>query len=489
MREGKHLLIIGSIVTLTMLFALILNFSPHFYYPYPLHVDEYIHLEAAKQILEKGNINNMTDPTGRFQHNDMKIGYHIFLSEIFIWTNMKMENTIFIPVIFSVFSIIITYIYLRRFSKISALVAIILIALIPTTVGFLGEKFIVPVNISFIAIPGVLFLIDRYEREPANKNLIPFIPLISISLLFHPPSGFAVLTIILAYIILLAFRLNTEEGVKAKNKIFKILLISAISLVIVIQLFLPLLLSKGIEAGTFAKQTYLDDIIYFPDYFGIFPLILSATGIFFLIYRKNLLIPLSLLLLLIDLLAYIHFQKIFLFPFGRIYIYISILLSISAAFGVYEILKFKGKFFRVGIIVVVLLISLSMYEQLLHHGPYQLPKHSPYQYYHIMSADGSDYENFVWMKENTPKNSTILADSWKSKGMAIFAERKVYSYFPFGPDVKSLYYCESGDKFLAYRCNETEFLLNNGIDYVYSCNCENENLTEIRRCVFKVNSD
>ncbi len=481
----KNLLIIGSIIVLTILFALILNFSPHLYYPYPLHVDEYVHLETAKQIAEKEGSNNLTDPTGRFQQtNDMEIGYHIFLSEIFLFTNMKMSNAIFIPVIFSIFSMIITYIYLRRFSKITALVAIILIALIPTTVGFLGEKFIVPVNISFIAIPAVLFLIDRFERDSSVKNLIPFVPLISISLLFHPPSGFAVLTIILAYVILQGrnylktSHLNLKsERIKNRKKILKILLISAISVVIVIQLFLPSLLSKGIEAGTFAKQSYLDDIIYFPNYFGIFPLILAAVGIFFLIYRKNLLIPLSLLLLLIDLLVYIFFQKIFLFPFGRIYIYISILLSVCAAMGVYEILKFKGKFFRVGIVVVILLISLSIYEQ--------LPKHNPYQYYQIMSADGFDYENFIWMKENTPKNSTILADSWKSKGLAIFAERKTYSYFPLGPSEKSMSYCESGAQFLADKCNNTEFLLNNSVDYVYFCNCENENLTEIKKCIFK----
>ncbi len=483
MRDGKNLLIIGGIIV-TMLFALILNFSPHFYYPYPLHVDEYIHLETAKQILEKEGLNNLTDPTGRFQQtNDMEIGEHIFLAEIFIWTNMKMSNAIFIPAIFSIFSMLITYIYLRRFSKISALVAIILIALIPTTVGFLGEKFIVPVNISFIAIPGVLFLLDRYERNPTNGNLIPFVPLISISLLFHPPSGFAALTIILAYLILLAYiylktlHLNLkEENRKTREKILKILLISAISFAIVIQIFLPSLLSKGVEAGTFAKQSYLDDIIYFPNYFGIFPLMLAGIGIFFLIYRKNLLIPLSLLLLLIDLIAYIHFQKIFLFPFGRIYIYISILLSISAAIGVYEILKFRGKFFRVGIIIVVALISLSIYEQ--------LPKHSPYQYYHIM--DDNDYENFAWMKENTPKDSRILADSWKSKGLVIFAERKTYSYYPTGPSKKILYYCESGDKFLRDKCNDSEFLINNSINYVYSCNCKNENLTEIRKCIFEV---
>ncbi len=484
MRERKNLLIICGIIVLTILFALILNFSQHLYYPYPLHVDEYMHLETAKQIVEKEGINNLTDPTGRFQQNDMEIGHHIFLSEIFLLTNMKMSNAIFIPVIFSIFSMIITYIYLRRFSKIAALVAIILIALIPTTVGFLGEKFIVPVNISFIAIPGVLFLIDRFERDSSVKNLIPFVPLISISLLFHPPSGFAVLTIILAYVILLGWNylktshLNLKsEKKKNRKKILKILLISAISFIIVSQLFLPSLLSKGIEAGTFAKQSYLDDIIYFPNYFGIFPLMLAGIGIFFLIYRKNLLIPLSLLLLLIDLLVYIFFQKIFLFPFGRIYIYISILLSISAAMGVYEILKFRGKFFRVGIVVVILLISLSIYEQ--------LPKHNPYQYYQIMSADGFDYENFIWMKENTPKNSTILADSWKSKGLAIFAERKTYSYFPTGPS-KMLSYCESGDKFLADKCNNTEFLLNNTVDYVYSCNCENENLTEIKKCIFKL---
>jgi len=483
MSKGKKLLITLCLTVLVILFALVLNFSPHFYYPYPLHVDEYLHLDQAKQIVEKENINNMTDPTGRFQQNDMEIGEHIFLAEIFIWTNIKMSNAVFIPAIFSIFSIIITYIYLRRFSKISALVAIILLALIPTTVGFLGEKFIVPVNISFIAIPAVLFLIDRYERNPTSKNLIPFIPLISVSLLFHPPSGFAVLTIISAYLLLLtygylkAIRLKSEEG-QNKEKIFKILSISAISFIIVIQLFLPTLLSKGIEAGTFAKQSYLEDIIYFPNYFGIFPLILSATGIFFLIYRKNLLIPLSLLLFLIDLIAYIHFQKIFLFPYGRIYIYLSILLSISAAIGVYEILKFKGRFFRVGIIVLVLLISLSIYEQ--------LPKHSPYQYYQIMNDN--DYKNFEWLKENTPKNSTILADSWKSKGLVIFAERKPYSYFPLGPSgKKSLYYCESGDGFLASQCNNTEFLINNSIDYVYSCNCQNENLSEIKKCIFMVN--
>ncbi|PKP55195.1 MAG: hypothetical protein CVT89_09175 [Candidatus Altiarchaeales archaeon HGW-Altiarchaeales-2] len=206
---------------------------------------------------------------------------------------MKMSNAIFIPAIFSIFSMLITYIYLRRFSKISALVAIILIALIPTTVGFLGEKFIVPVNISFIAIPGVLFLLDRFERDSSVKNLIPFIPLITFSLLVHPPSGFVALTIILAYLILLAYiylktlHLNLKsESRKNREKILKILLISAISVVIVIQLFLPSLLSKGIEAGTFAKQSYLDDIIYFPNYFGFFPLILSATGIFFNLQEK-----------------------------------------------------------------------------------------------------------------------------------------------------------------------------------------------------------
>ncbi len=463
-----------------MLFALILNFSPHFHYFYPIHVDEYIHIENAKQIVEKEGINNMTDPTGRFYYNDMEVGFHIFLSEIFILTNMKTENTIFIPTIFLIFSMILIYVYLNKFSKISPITTIILIAIIPTTVTFLGEKFLVPVNISFIAIPGVLFLIERYEREPANKNLIPFIPLISASLIFHPPSGFCVLAIIFTYVLLLTFKLsNNTKG--RKEKIFKILLTSAISFIIVIQLFIPSLLSKGIEAGIFTKQNYLDDIIHFPDYFGIFPLILSATGIFFMIYKKNLLVPLSLLILLIILFIYIYFQKIFLFPYGRIYIYISILLSISAGIGVYEILKFRwkrtGEKFKIlTIVIIILLIFLSIYEQ--------LPKHDPNTYYYIM--DNNDYENFIWIKENTPKNSTILTDSWKSKALIIFAERKVYSYWPLGPDQKILYYCEAGDKFLAEKCNNTDFLINNNINYVYSCNCENENLKEIKKCIFMV---
>ncbi|MFN3528012.1 MAG: hypothetical protein ACK4YO_02805 [Candidatus Altarchaeaceae archaeon] len=486
--------ILYAIGIFAIIFSLILNFYPHFNYPFPLHVDEYDHIFLAKEIVEKENINNLTDPTGRFSmSNEMEIGYHIFLAEIFIFSNLFSEIDVksyeFLPsILFLLYALMIfIYFHYLKLPKIYSILAIIFISLIPTNVTLLGEKLLVPVAFAFFSIPATLFLIARYENEPKNENLILFIPLISFTMLCHPPTGFATITIILAYIIDLFLRRKLLEKIKKNLKILIVIIL--ISILAIIPLFLPYLTGKGgissaISHAEFKSQEWVQDIINFPNYFGYLILIFSAVGIIYLGWRKNYVIPIALFLFLIDLMYYINFQKIFLFPCGRIYVYISILLSIAAAIGIYGfyliIKNFENRNLKIfSYVFLILILVLAINEQVNKHIDPRI-----YPFYHIMNE--KNYHDFLLIKKISDKEDIILADPWISKATVITAERKTFSYL-LGASGIGEYYCNEAEKFLQNKCKDTKFLIENNIKFVYCCNCcENENLERINECIYKL---
>ena len=110
-------------------------------------------------------------------------------------------------------------------------------------------------------------------------------------------------------------------------------------------------------------------------------------------------------------------------------------------------------------------------------------------YYHII--DENDYDNFLLIKENSPRNVTVLSDPWKARALAPIAEKVVFAVIPFGPDEKQTIMAINAMKFLNENCSNIRFLQENNISIVYTNDvCKNPYLQEFSDNIyFYVNED
>ena len=144
-------------------------------------------------------------------------------------------------------------------------------------------------------------------------------------------------------------------------------------------------------------------------------------------------------------------------------------MSIIASRGFTKLLKIKKINKNLGICLLTLFLILSIgfaYDRNINTSYYKL-------------IDEGDYESFIWIKENTPEDSLVLADPYKSRALATVAERRVYGVMPFGPDEEQLKLVSNTYSFFAGNCTDTYFLIQNNISVVYTKgNCLNTNLVQ-----------
>ena len=104
-------------------------------------------------------------------------------------------------------------------------------------------------------------------------------------------------------------------------------------------------------------------------------------------------------------------------------------------------------------------------------------------YYYLI--DNKDYESFLWIKENSPPNATILSDPWKARALAPVAERRVYAVMPFGPVEEQMKLVNNANNFFAENCTNTTFLIDNNITVVYATgNCQNQDLIQVKDNIY-----
>ena len=194
--------------------AFYVAFIPHQGYPYPLHIDEWLHLAYSKAMLQAGNTTIIDPFLGQRVlglSENLEAGFHAFWS-VFHSISGLSWLTIFkyFPSVVFMVTILSVYILARRegFGWEAALFT----CLIPTTVGILGPGFLVPVAMGLIFIPLSLFLVFNFRNAWSYLALLIFT---SFLLAMHAATAVG-LVLILAGYILVNFRIGP-----CRNHIFQ----------------------------------------------------------------------------------------------------------------------------------------------------------------------------------------------------------------------------------------------------------------------------
>ncbi|RLI95763.1 MAG: hypothetical protein DRO99_05390 [Candidatus Aenigmatarchaeota archaeon] len=473
----QHIALIAILV-----FAFHINHHPHANYDYPVHVDEWTILTQAKQVHRYQNY--MTpDPyiRGETSTNGLEIGLVTWLVGIRHVTGL---DWLFIfkwfPALVAAILAFFTYIFARRWGY--GLEAALFVALIPTNVRILGPGFLVAVSLGITFIPLSLFLASRFRGW---KLWIPLFIISSFLLTEHPPTALAL------FIVLLSHGLMSLK--KDRQLMTHILYSIVAASLFSVPYFASILLSTPPLAGgggflEFGTSIPLSEIPYF---FSSVAIAFAALGIYLLSQkgRYGLIIPTGIFLVLIFLFRHLDYTLLIMPTRG--YMYVMLLLSIMAGYGLYwfrsvrvsrplripllmhdrlgGIARKAPKAIYMVFLVAVLAIGLSHF--------YQWP------YYHIITD--SNYNDFVFIKENTPGDAIVLMDPWKANAFPSIGERYIYGRIPPGPSSFFGKRNANAGAFFAGKCANTRFLEGNNITVVYSpVKCENEDLDNPRGMIY-----
>jgi 4-amino-4-deoxy-L-arabinose transferase-like glycosyltransferase len=456
-------------IILILIFAFILNFYPHINYPYFFHVDEWYHVAIAKQI----TLNSEID---WYFGTNFSIGiegaWHTMLSFIYSIYKLSIPQWIFLPTIFFIIAIIIIYFFVSKlYGKKEALISSFLVALTPTDITIGGPVFLIPLNLSLIFIPLALIFAFKLTRLKDHYNYIILFIITSFLLYSHPPTAVVLIIILGFYFLLNLIAKNT----KCKKHALTLFFVLLFSLLISIPNYLNDLQSEGFESISFDFPIFPDKIIFL---FGIIPTFFFVVGFYFKSKSKEKetwSIFYTCLFLLLIIVIFSLFEVNYLLPHQRAYIPLFLFMSIIAAIGYLKILDFKKYIGKYSVLILVIFLATS--------GLLGINRNMETNYYRII--DDYDYENFIWIKENTESDSIVISDPIIARALVPVAERRVYAVMPFGPTEEQMDLVMEANRFLNENCSNTSFLIENNINIIYTKNsCENANLIELREDIY-----
>jgi len=462
--KEKEILLLIPILSLVCL----LTFHPHFNYPYLFHVDEWFHVAQAKQVVMQSNTNWYT---GENFSLGMERGWHGLLASIYSLFKPSIVQWSYLPTILHALATLsVFYFVFKLYGKNEALIASLLIALIPSNVTLGGPVFLVPINLSLLFIPLALIFAFRLTNIKPLYNYLSLFAITTFLLYTHPPTAVVLLTILGFYLLFNIFSKNDECRQNAKHLFFIIF----ISILFSIPNYLLEIQQRGLETLKFNFWVNIQGI---PFLYGIIPTFFFVIGFYFLIKKENKetwSLLLTSIVLIINIIIFAVSGSTYLLPYPRTHIPLFLLMSIIAGLGYTRLLTYK-KPQKIGVILMVICIIATT--------SLAINRNINTSYYQLI--DDSDYEAFLWIKENTPTNATVLSDPWKARALAPVAERSTYAVMPFGPDKKQMQLVIKAINFFAENCINTTFLTENNIAVVYTTeNCQNQNLIEIEENIY-----
>lgn len=448
MIEKKYFLLIGILIL-----AAFTAYIPHLNYAYPLHVDEWHHIMISKQIAETADFQSKSY-VGEAVFDDFEVGYHLLLAMIQKITRLGILIPVYFPAIFSMLSVLCVFLLAGRWGKTTALISAFLAALIPSNVTIGGPSLLLPLNLTLIFTPLTLFIVFNAKR--IRDYLI--LSLVNIFILFaHPPTAISINLLLFFYLLL---------NLKNKKKTRLIFLSLLMPLAVGLFQFLRLIEISGFEVTIYTFWVWLSEI---PVLFGFIQTPLFILGFYLLTKhgkKEDWTILLGVTSFLIIIFLYIQTGWLPLFSYHRIYMSLFILMALVTGYGISRI---KSKPFIVLVLILITIISLQQ--------QFSTP------YYHIIND--IDYQNFVWIRDNTPSDSIVLLDPWKARAFPVIAERRVFTVTPFGPDQEILKINQQAYDFFNNKCANTTFLIENNINVIYSpVKCQNDELINMKDGIY-----
>lgn len=458
--ETSHLILLFFI----LLLSAFLTYYPHLNYPYPLHVDEWYHIYVAEHIARFGSPSQLEIYTARFSATDVEQGFHYLLALVYAIFSPAITQWLYLPILFELIAVLSVYYSVSvLFGDKEALVAALLIALLPSNVTIGGPAFLIPANLSLIFLPlAFLFLFDLVEMKPILNDFVLFLILLFL-LYAHPPTAMILLVLVIIYAIL---SLLSMERSKAK----RLFAIAILAMLLSIPNYLRYIQIKSgiVNAVQFNFGIYANEI---PSVYGIPQTLLFLAGFYLLATtedKKSLSLLLTTIVLILTIFVFANFNLNFIIPYQRVYIPLFLFMSVVASRGYIELLSLNKKNSHAGtaLFILFLLVTLAL----------SIQSGIAAQYYHVINQQ--DYQSFLWIKNNLNSAATAVLDPWRAKAFGPITGIRVYSVIPFEPNPSYLPLLNSTYAFFLSNCTDTRFLIRNNISIVYtSSTCQNANLT------------
>jgi hypothetical protein len=461
--------------------AFYVAFIPHQGYPYPVHIDEWIHLAHSNVIVEEASAIGMNNPfTGGAagSSQSLEAGFDL------LWAIVQQVTGIswlvlfrYFPAVIFMITVLSVYILGRRegFGWEAALCTCFVL----TTVRFLGPGFMVPVALGLLFIPLSLFLVFNFRGWRSYILLFIFASLLVSA---HAYTAFALIIILAPFIIL-----NLKKDFRHSLGIILALVVPFL-IPVLLGWFLwgrNILLSK--LGAFFTAQPSLGGelpyILQVPYIYGYLPTFLFIVGIFMMARRGklkdySLIIAPVLFLLLIGL--FVYFQRGIPVLYDRSYLYIMLIMGVVGGYGLWKIRsirlpeKLKPAFLsrNLGAFLCLILLIPTLF--------FSLRTHLDTQYYHTIQE--YDYEAFVWIEENIgDEYDKAILDPWQATAFTAITGKKVYSHITARLSQTDL----RAYKFFERHCDDTAFLRKNNVSIVYTrLTCDNPDLVQVREDIY-----
>jgi len=458
--------------------AFYIAFIPHQSYPYPVHVDDWIHLANAEAIIRAGST---TYPEPFFGvavkglSSNLELGFQLFWG-VFHQISGISWLTIFryFPGIVFIITILSTYALAQRqgFGWEAAFFA----CLIPTTIGILGPAFLVPVAMGMLFIP-LSLLLAFYGKSIWSYVVLGIFTCFLVAI--HAPSAICLVIILIPYLFI-----NVKGNLRHSLGIFLAVLVPFLApFPWIFDMLLPT--AKGLLAAQGLPE-YVDFPLIIKTY-GYLPMALCLLGTFWLAMRggrSNYSLVLGLLALLVMLVTFYTFHYGIAIMYERGLMFMMLLVGMVAGAGLMAIKNISlpaglaawlkrpvitrniGKALCLILVAVVLAIAI--------------PERQDTRYYHLI--DQQDYETFVWVRGNIGEDySKALLEPAKATPFSALTGKYIYTRMHTAPTARD----EEASRFLAEGCRDTAFLRENGITIVYTRGeCHNPDLVEVHEGVY-----
>ncbi len=438
----KYMFILAIIIILSA----ILSFLPHVNYSLRLHVDEYVHFQYASNLTEDSPLYFTGNSTS------LERGFHLELATLkSLGVPYLFQFSFFPAILTAILSLSIFIVTRRIFNTTSAIFASLFIALLKSSVEILGPAFLVPMSIGLILITLGLFLLEL-------SSSLFFIPLASL-LIIHPPSA-------LAYFLII----NINLAIKRTN-IKKTIILQAFAFLLALPLYLTRFIEQRLSTIDNLSFTIISSPLFIPRLIGYISILIIALGIYSSLIKKRYDLTIYTLTFIFFIMLF-YFYKIELFlPYRRSLMYLFIILSILFGLGCSKIINSSKNKKIVFAIMLILLLAI-----------YLPPKiQSSDYFYHI--AEESDYDSLIYIRENTPSSSIVLAEPWFSNAITPISQRQVYSRIIQGKNKEMQIKNNLAINFFMDECRNTQFLKENNLSIIYG-NCSNSDLKEIHQNVY-----
>lgn len=466
----KLLLILGL--------AFYIAFIPKLTYPYPVHIDEWVHLAFAKALMKAGSA-SFTDPffgeSIVIIRSNLEVGFHTFWG-VFQSISGISWLTIFryFPGIIFMFTVTSVYIVARRegFGWEAALFT----CLIPTTVGIMGPAFLIPVAMGLLFVPLSLFVV--FNCRTVWSYLVLFLFTFFL-MAIHAPSAICAVILLVPYI-LLNLKGNFKHSLGMALAVFvPFLLTLPWTAHLIIGQFKELLVAKPLPAE--------HDLPHIIQTYGYLPVLVSLLGTAVLVMKgdkKSYGLVLGFLALLIMLASFFTLHYGIDLVYLRGYLFMILMMGIVAGAGLMALKKLRlpekisGRpEFRlisqsIGPFLSLVLIGVILFTT--------IPSRQSTPYYNMI--DETDYQAFAWIKDNVGASyRKAVLDPWKATPFAAITEKYVYTRIHQGARPIDM----EVDAFLEGGCKDTDFLRKNNISVIYTKEAvDNPDLVEARQYVY-----